>query len=155
MSTDFVFKHPGRLFNYVSNDPAASKEDILEKYARFIIFEVFRIKDFYIFLIFRGSYSTENTWPEESPTAGYYDITNSTTRLILLNNQKQKVRRCFFFLLVIKFSMLLFLKSHLRGQVIQKRPPRVKDEYYDWVEVEHEENEIKEAERAANPDRTK
>ena len=45
-------------------------------------------------LFFRGSYSTENTWPYESPSAGYYDITNSTTRLILLNNQKTKVRAC-------------------------------------------------------------
>ncbi len=40
MSTDFVFKHPGRLFHYVNNDQTASKDEILEKYARLILNEL-------------------------------------------------------------------------------------------------------------------
>ena len=36
----------------------------------------------------RSSFSTNNEWPEDSPSAGFYDVKNSDTKLILLNNQK-------------------------------------------------------------------
>jgi hypothetical protein len=40
----------------------------------------------------------------------------------------------------------------LRGQVKPKKPPRVKDDFYDWVEVEHEEKKSKETEKTASQD---
>ena len=36
--------------------------------------------------------------------------------------------------------------------MIQKKPPRVKDEYYDWVEEEYQDTKIREAEIMENPD---
>ncbi|CAF0828271.1 unnamed protein product [Brachionus calyciflorus] len=99
MSTNIIFTVPGRTANYMPVDVNTSKEVLLEKYAR-------------------ESYSTENTWPYESPSAGYYDITNSDTKLILLNKR--------------------ITWSHLRGKTKAKREPFIKDEYYDWVEKEIE-----------------
>jgi hypothetical protein len=35
MSTGFIFKQPGRLSKYLNVDPGATKEEILEKYAKY------------------------------------------------------------------------------------------------------------------------
>lgn len=76
-----------------------SRGEIMEKYAR-------------------SSFSTANDWPHDSPAAGYYDVKNSDTKLVLLNNQKTW--------------------SHLRGKTKAKHEPFKKDIHYDWVEKEIE-----------------
>lgn len=62
------------------------------------------IEFFYIFILLtkgcygseiyflRASFSSTNEWPYASPFAGYYDVTNSTTGLILLNQRFKYVR---------------------------------------------------------------
>lgn len=121
MSSNIVFTTPGRNTTYMPIDLNATKEDIFEKYAR-------------------QSFSTENSWPYDSPTAGYYDIKNCSTKLILLNNQNRW--------------------SHLRGKTKEKRDPFIKDPYYDWVEKEEEMNKVRQqkqqlapAKREADPNR--
>lgn len=99
MSSNLIFRVPGRTTNYLPIDINASRNEIMEKYAR-------------------ASFSTNNDWPHDSPYAGYYDVKNSDTKLILLNNQKKW--------------------SHLRGKTKSKRDPFKKDENYDWVEKEIE-----------------
>lgn len=107
MSSNLIFKVPGRTTNYMPVNINASKNEILEKYAR-------------------RSFSTVNDWPEDSPAAGYYDIRNSDTKLILLNNQKTF--------------------SHLRGKTTEKHESSKKDANYDWVEKEIEMKKISEME---------
>lgn len=107
MSSNILFKTPGRNTNYMPIDINASKEEILELYAR-------------------QSFSTnpENSWPYASPLAGYYDVKNSDTKLIVLNNNRKW--------------------SHLRGKTSSKRESLGKDKYYDWVEREHEQKKQQE-----------
>lgn len=99
MSSNLIFRVPGRTQNYMPVDINSSKDEILEKYAR-------------------ASFSTANDWPQDSPNAGYYDIKNSDTKLILLNNHKKW--------------------SHLRGKTREKHETFKKDKNYDWVEKEIE-----------------
>ncbi|CAF4521321.1 unnamed protein product [Rotaria sp. Silwood1] len=57
-----------------------------------------------------ASYSTQNEWPYSSPFAGFYDISNTSTGLILLNQR-------------YKFS-------HLRGKILPKETTRPSEEDY-------------------------
>lgn len=99
MSSNLIFKVPGRTTNYMPINVNTSRGEIMEKYAR-------------------SSFSTANDWPHDSPSAGYYDVKNSDTKLVLLNNQKTW--------------------SHLRGKTKAKHEPFKKDKNYDWVEKEIE-----------------
>jgi hypothetical protein len=67
-----IFNVPGRTSTYMPVDVNMPKEQLLQKYTR-------------------CSFSTENTWPYASPTAGFYDITNTSTKLVLYNDQKKWV----------------------------------------------------------------
>ena len=95
----------------------------------------------------RQSFSTnpENTWPYASPLAGYYDVRNSDTKLILLNNSRTYVINWTVeSQLWFKFNSDNFLnfKSHLRGKVSAKRESLGKDKNYDWVEREYENKKL-------------
>ncbi|CAF4037248.1 unnamed protein product [Rotaria sp. Silwood2] len=57
-----------------------------------------------------ASYSTQNEWPYSSPFAGFYDVSNTSTGLILLNQR-------------YKFS-------HLRGKILPKEATRPSEEDY-------------------------
>lgn len=69
MSSNILFKSTGRTTNYMPISVNTTKNEILEKYAR-------------------SSFSSANDWPNDSPSAGRYDIKNSDTKLILLNEKK-------------------------------------------------------------------
>lgn len=110
MSSNLIFRVPGRTQNYMPLDVNTPKGDIMEKYAR-------------------SSFSTTNQWPAESPYAGYYDIKNSDTKLILLNNQQKT--------------------SHLRGKAqSNKQTISKKDQYYEYVEKEYEKKKNSSAENS-------
>lgn len=85
-------------------------------------------KDQILNLQSRHSFSTnsENEWPYDSPEAGYYDINNSSTKMILLNNKKTW--------------------SHLRGKTSARRETQGKDSSYSWVEQEQTTKTRQEAE---------
>ncbi|CAF1262974.1 unnamed protein product [Rotaria sordida] len=61
-------------------------------------------------LCIKTSYSTKNEWPYSSPFAGFYDVSNTSTGLILLNQR--------------------YKYSHLRGKILPKETTRPSEENY-------------------------
>ncbi|CAF3819109.1 unnamed protein product [Rotaria magnacalcarata] len=92
MSTDTIFRHLGRLNDsHTSIGPGKTREEYLKIFSR-------------------ASYSTQNEWPYSSPFAGFYDISNTSTGLILVNQR--------------------YKYSHLRGKILPKETSRSPDDDY-------------------------
>ncbi|CAM4858928.1 unnamed protein product [Rotaria socialis] len=92
MSTDTIFRHLGRLNDsHTSIGPGKTREEYLKLFSR-------------------ASYSTQNEWPYSSPFAGFYDVSNTSTGLILVN-QRHKY-------------------SHLRGKILPKETKCPSDDDY-------------------------
>ncbi|CAF5200481.1 unnamed protein product, partial [Rotaria magnacalcarata] len=87
-----IFRHLGRLNDsHTSIGPGKTREEYLKIFSR-------------------ASYSTQNEWPYSSPFAGFYDISNTSTGLILVNQR--------------------YKYSHLRGKILPKETSRSPDDDY-------------------------